>query len=528
MRDIGTMAECHFGSWCSSMGVTANSSNIDRTGWDYFVEFPLIFNGSVPRDLLPPPIECKVQVKATDSRDRKENITLSNMLRLIKSPIPAFFCLIEYDGKNEPQSVFLVHVGKAIIEKTLKRIRKLGADKRDNKLNKRTITLTFSDEGRLQIPFEESLKKAIESQIINGMNHYMDNKIRLLNTLGFESGSYIVRFNVSGDNPIEDMIDATLGMRNEIKVEKFTGHHSRFGIVSKIPVISAEGGTISFPDIKPVSKAKIRFKEYKFSPSISFDADAYFSPLSKYFPDHMKLRLESELFQIVVEPFKNTAKYSFSLNGPERHSLRKFRDILKVLTIFRKSPNGMVLEIEPEAFVPLTAKISVNETIDDYSEAYEIVEMALSICNKFGISDDEILIKMDDLRDASGRIMDFYKVTHTDPKRQKVSFFIEDEKLEGEKICCMFHFSSQIGDHYIRSMIGLKGKPNRVSEKQYVLIPDEVIIESPMIMKEFEKNEISLNEAYEKFATKLESGGIKAIRMTFMKDQENKDEHQPT
>jgi hypothetical protein len=286
-------------------------------------------------------------------------------------------------------------------------------------------------------------------------------------------------------------------------------------------VISAEGGTISFPDIKPVSKAKIRFKEYKFSPSISFEADAYCSPLSKYFPDHMKLRLESELFQIIIEPFKNTAKYSFSLNGPERHSLRMFRDILKVLTIFKRSTSGIILEIETEALVPLTAKISVNETIEDYSEAYEIAEMAVSICNKIGIPDDEILIKMDDLRNASRRIVDFYRVTHTDPKRIKVSFVIEGEKLEGENICCMFHFSSQIGDHNIRCMIGLKGKPNHVGHKQYVLIPDAVIIELPMIMKEPEKNEMSVNDAYEQFANKLESGDIKAIRMAFMKDQEN-------
>lgn len=519
MRDIGTMAEFHFGSWCSSMGLIPNSSNIDRTGWDFYVEYPFIFNDSVPRDLLPPPIECKVQVKATDSQERKENITLSNMLRLIKSPIPAFYCLIEYDGNNEPQSVFLLHVGKEIIEKTLKRIRNLGTDKRDNKLNKRTITLTFSEEERLQIPFEASLKKAIELHVINGMNHYMENKTRLLNTLGFENGSYTIKFTVSGDNPIEDMIDATLGIRNEIKVEKFTSHHSRFGIVSKKPVISAEGGIISFPDIKPVSKAKIRFKEYKFSPSISFEADVYFSPLSKYCPNHTKLRLESELFQIIVEPFKNTAKYSFSLNEPERHSLRIFRDILKVLTIFRRSSSGMILEIEPETFVPLTAKISVNETIDDYSEAYEIAEMAVAICNKYGISDSEVLVRMDDLRHSSKRIMDHYRVTHTDPKKLKVSFFIEDDKLEEEKICCMFHFSTQIGDHHVNCMLGLTGIPTHVSEKQYELIPNEVIIESPMIMKESETSKISLNEAYDTFAIKLKSNGIKAIRMAFIKDQ---------
>jgi hypothetical protein len=64
MRDLGSMGEENFKLWCDSVGLIANRSQIDRTGWDFFVEFPLEQIGSIPYDLLPTPIECKVQVNS--------------------------------------------------------------------------------------------------------------------------------------------------------------------------------------------------------------------------------------------------------------------------------------------------------------------------------------------------------------------------------------------------------------------------------------------------------------------------------
>jgi hypothetical protein len=40
MRDLEELAEGFFRVWCSSVGLIANGSQIDRTGWDFFVEFP--------------------------------------------------------------------------------------------------------------------------------------------------------------------------------------------------------------------------------------------------------------------------------------------------------------------------------------------------------------------------------------------------------------------------------------------------------------------------------------------------------
>ena len=90
------------------------------------------------------PLECKIQVKATDKQDRKLAIELSTLQRLIKTQMPAFFCFIEFDRGNDPVSAFLVHIGKDLIEKTLQRLRKAEISDRRNKINKMTLTIHYS------------------------------------------------------------------------------------------------------------------------------------------------------------------------------------------------------------------------------------------------------------------------------------------------------------------------------------------------------------------------------------------------
>lgn len=79
------------------------------------------------------------------------------------------------------------------------------------------------------------------------------------------------------------MIDLTLGLGKEIKIERFTAHYSRFGIISSKPFIDSNGGVLSFTNIKPFSKAKVKFKEYEFSPYVYFEANLYSSPLNEIY-----------------------------------------------------------------------------------------------------------------------------------------------------------------------------------------------------------------------------------------------------
>ena len=312
MRDLGELAEEFFRVWCTSAELIPNGSRFDRTGWDFFVEFPWKRDASIAKDMLPSPIECKVQVKGTDKKKRSVSIPLSNLNRLIKVPLPAFYCLIEFDGMNEPQSAFLVHVDKPMIERTLRKIRELEFKKGDRNLSKHTMTVKFSDNDRLEPPFAESLEKAIEGHAVDGMEKYVENKNQLLRTLGFENGAYLVKFTTSGEDSVQRVVDASLGLLEKVEIDKFEGRHSRFGILSNKPVFEGEKGYLSFHDIKPLTTGTVRFKENDFSPSISFQTHVYFSPFTRLAGDKfMKVRLEGDFFQMVIGP-NSTINCSFS------------------------------------------------------------------------------------------------------------------------------------------------------------------------------------------------------------------------
>ena len=102
MNDIGKMGEKIFSYWCSTAGLVVNKATEDETGWDFHVEFPFTSNPDfpLPLDMQKSPIECKIQVKATNTQNKSVQITLSVLHRLVKSPLPAFIAFIRHYLKN--------------------------------------------------------------------------------------------------------------------------------------------------------------------------------------------------------------------------------------------------------------------------------------------------------------------------------------------------------------------------------------------------------------------------------------------
>lgn len=515
MRDLGNMAESFFAAWCSSVGLIPNGSRIDRTGWDFFVEFPWDNDESVPEDSVRSPIECKVQVKGTDRSDRKVPIRVANLHRLAKAQMPAFFCLLEFEGKDEPQSAYLVHVGEYLIEKTLKRIRTLELEKEDKQFNTRKIIISFEDHERLNIPFGKSLKIAIENYVLGGMEKYITEKNLLLKTLGFEDGSYKISFAMSGEGVIEQMVDASLGLQDKVNVEDFVSYQTRFGIPAKEPVFSGEKGALSFGDIKPLTKAMVRFKEYASSPGILFEARLYVSPLARVLPTKFgKMRLVSEFFQMVFEPFSKTIKYVFSLENKGNSSLRALRDILKVLVLLNKSSVGMILDIEPELFPPISLRISVGESMMDFSDAYKTTEAAVSICQRFNVSENDVSIDMEDLRKSSMEIDRFYHIVNSQPGTIAVTLLTDHESIQwGVKTACIIPFLSvRIGDHTIGCLIAFTGIPTWSQESKLVLVADQTTIESPLLAKaDAPIQEDLISQKTNAFVEKLLQQGITPI-----------------
>jgi hypothetical protein len=228
----------------------------------------------------------------------------------------------------------------------------------------------------------------------------------------------------------------------------------------------------------------------------------------------LKFRLECDFFELVIKPFDNKFNYFFSVDIRKRSSLKELRNLLKTLILFKKSVSGLILEIEPEALPAFTFKISINEEIDDYSEPYEISEMAVYICQKFVLSEDDVSISLEDLKKYSSSIKNFYRVITFEPRKFKIDFNVNGEGYQGGvKSACVNLFSMVIGNKIIGAIIGFIGVPTSLEQGRYRLIPDELLIGSKLIAKEGELiDEIFIKSEFEKFLKQLEQKDIVPIR----------------
>ncbi|KQU45127.1 hypothetical protein ASG67_15730 [Sphingomonas sp. Leaf339] len=88
--DLAEWAEDDFSARCARAGITRNKSRQDRTGWDYFVEFPAIAVAGIPADLQPVEMAASVQVKSKRKGQPFVDLKLSNALRFAKNAAPCF------------------------------------------------------------------------------------------------------------------------------------------------------------------------------------------------------------------------------------------------------------------------------------------------------------------------------------------------------------------------------------------------------------------------------------------------------
>jgi hypothetical protein len=477
--NLGPLGENKFEGLClqiKGLTVHQSQSQMDRTGWDFLVEFPWKPDNLSPQDILPEPLECKIQVKSTNEQRKRESITLSNLHRLIKVKIPAFYCFIEFDGKPEPQAIYLVHVGKEIIEKTLRRIRELENKDNGYQLNKHTLDITYGNADRLADITGQSLKHEIEKHIPEGMEKYIENKNQLLKTLGFEDGRYQFNFTLASDDPIRDILDLSLGIRKELDIDNSIIHDKRFGILSKTPYIEGDGGILSLK-VEPL-EAELKFKEYKFSPGISFSAKLYISPFNEFIPkERIKLRVESRFFEFIIESNQNI---NFSIRSyAEGSSLKELKNFLQVMTILEKSSSPIIVEME-SAYPTLSFSLEdlpqslfdpsiFNDPAYNWSRVHELAEMAIEICREMDIPENEVLINIEELIRSfrtSCNIKLLYKALSGNVESVNLRFSVEPPGYQqGAKAAIIFFVTFYIGNYIIGCCLALIGSLSILGEQ---------------------------------------------------------------
>lgn len=484
MRDLGLKGESTFTSWCADVGLIPNGSKIDKTGWDFLVEFPFSESAPDAPTIHNPAIECKIQVKATDKTERKLPISLSNLRRLATAQMPAFLVFIEYDRSDVAKRAFIVHIYDRLTSRVLKRIHEVGQSNGDKSLNKRTLTIHYDESNQMSELNGKCLRRVLLSHIGNNIADYVAKKRKHLESTGFEDGFAQIHFDVVGEDNLRQIIDASLGIEKQVNVENFRATYTRFGIISKSPFINEASGRLEIPAVKPASEGFMRFKESKLSDGLSFKARLYTSPFYQLVPNELrKIRLEGDFFDIRLNPYTGAAEYTFSLGQGVRLSLRTFRDAAKLITLLSSSGNKLFLELDFEGFPTIELKGVSKKQAFDFSEILLTLECAEGIVSRFDLS-EEIDIALREVTRYENNIRQFHEIMNSSKNFFKVDFRLDDAESDITKeVACIFPVTVPIGSHILGVLMVLTGEVGKIEAQQYRLTTQRAVIEKKFISR---------------------------------------------
>lgn len=515
MRDLGLMGESTFSLWCGDSGLIPNGSKIDKTGWDFYVEFPHDSTTKLPVDMQGAPIECKIQVKATDKKHRRLSVKLSNLRRLITAPLPTFLMFIEFDGTDSAKDAFLVHIDKELTNKVLRRLRKIEQIEGKNDFNKRTITIKYSHKNRLNTLDGKSLKQSILKYIPSSLEDYISNKNKFLQSTGFENGFAKIQFKTAGIDNLKKLINVSIGLEDNVEVEGFSGHHVRFGITNKYPFIDCETGKVSMPEIKPNSQGVIRFRDDNLSPFLSFKISLYVSPFNPVLEESLKtIRIEGDFFDLVFRPFDSKAYYSFYFDNGLRLKLNDFRDALTLFSKLSSPGNTMHAEMEFNEYPSLQFSIMSGEASLDVRKEIQALNHAIKIAEYFGISSD-VDISFNELKHHAGNIIQYINLIEYSVEKITIDFTVDGDEFDPEKkVCTLSLLQFPLGNYVVSVILLLFGYVKNIKNNKYHLIPDEMIIEKKLVTRSGKSiSHKEIEHIFNEIEKKYEHSGLEVVTM---------------
>lgn len=331
--NLGKLGEDTFSLWCTQAELVSNRSNDeDATGWDHLVEFPYIETNR-PKDSWNAPIECKVQVKSTQRKDRRLSIKSSALKRLIDYSYPAFILFLEFDKKNNLENSFLVHIDKTIIDKVLREIRKNHISKIKKELHKLKISISYSDKHKISDNTGLCFRDKVISFIPNSdINKYQENKNSIIKNSGFDDFNYHVKFNSSPKNLREHIYQSVIRGREKLEIDNFEISENRFNLPDGdiVKYRSQSGLLIITPSV--IEHCTLYFKKSLTSPAIIFKAEVFSLPKISINEDD-RLVLRSPAFSIIVI-FKNDTFYNCKIKFIQ-DKLSDIQEILKTLKVIQ-------------------------------------------------------------------------------------------------------------------------------------------------------------------------------------------------
>ena len=483
MRDLGEMGESIFSLWCASVGLTANKSIIDRHGWDYIVEFPLPIHSNT-NSLHESAIVCKVQIKATDKKEKKLPIKLSNLRRLATDLVPTFIIFIEFNCMDIAEEAYIVHIDNQRCTEILKKIHLVTQKYPNKKLNEQTMTIKYDKSHKILYPDGEHLKNSLVNHIGKSYSKYIADKKSHLEKTGFENGHGNISILIKGKEEIHNLIDSLMGLPKKTNVAKFVGYNSRFGILEKNPFIEQNEGQIEFTNIEHTIEGIISFKKEKFIPGLEFSSKLYIPPFIVAMPSELqKFRVTTNFYEFIFTPHNNAFDFSYNINNYELIEINELDKMIKLDRLLRCSGESFLVELAFEGHkleffaTGHTSEFEDQELLDSINKIKSLMAH-YNICDQIYTS----IALLSTFKDNTKTLYDIII-----QKRKDGVFKIDEPSLalpEEKSIAIIFLMKSIIGNYIIGAIITYLCDKFDQQNGTYYLPANEVIVDKLLASKD--------------------------------------------
>lgn len=484
MRDLGQMGESAFSHWCAEVGLKANGSIIDKTGWDFLVEFDFE-SGLSAQEVHSSACECKVQVKSTDRVNRSVPVKLSNLRRLATAQMPAFFVFIEFDGENSAQRVYVVHVDELMIEKVLKKLHQLEHDRNGEvqRLNRKTMNIGYAPSHLVKEISGENLKESFLAHIGNDYAGYIFKKNEFLKSTGYENGYGNVTISVEGEENFNAWIDASLGLENTVDISEINGFESRFGIASGNDYSNLGGDLkLAMPGVKPKSVGKVRFRKDKLSVGLSFDAELYISQFNSLVSaEHMKARVKTSFFDLIFNPSTGQCNIKFSLCDI-RLEIKEFRNAISLMNMLGGCEDLIYIGMFFDDISGDILKIQGKENTFNFQEELHALDTALKLIVDFDIA-DTVDVSFDEVVRYKKQICEMNEILGMKPGAYKMKVCTNESFEEDKEIACVTVVASQIGSHVFGMILVMIGRLDTVLSSEIEVLVEKYNVEKRFVFK---------------------------------------------
>lgn len=412
-QHIGHLAEQQIKMWASVSRIVATKPDEDRLGWDLMLELPF---GPGQAG-----VKCLTQVKATDRTCGRCDVRLDTWTRLVRAPMPSFFLVLEYSGREEPRRFYVVHVWKEWIARVLERLRQEESRGSSN-LSRLKLALRWRPSDEVTSLSGAGLLDALQRATGHDPYKYISEKSDLLATVGFEKVRARGTFNISGISASDigrRLADHAVGLTPYLEATSVTLAEERFGIS-----IPCDLGPVQYPMKMRIQPAPIdvsvRFQNGDASrlvhePAKMYAAIAAFPFLPR---EYQKIRITSEFVTLTLDPGTHSMHVEVRLPPQDCRTTigAAFRAATILRMVLEKPQKEMCIDILTPAGPIVFSREHLGAVSGDPGAMPHIedIESCYHLLGEYGLPDSAQLV-VGDIYDLASEVRSLLYFHHASP-----------------------------------------------------------------------------------------------------------------